>query len=125
MSQGTNPDASQYGALSPFQLKDELIRWARDFSQQKAATHQFLDAGRGNPNWVATTPREAFFTLGQFALQESKRVWDEPDLGGMPHAEGIADRLRASLKGAKGPGATLLERALDYGVATLGFDADA
>ena len=100
MDQPTNPDASQYAALSPFQLKDQLIRWARDFSQQKAATHQFLDAGRGNPNWVATTPREAFFTLGQFALLESKRVWDEPDLGGMPHADGIAARLKAFLDGA-------------------------
>jgi aspartate 4-decarboxylase len=118
-------EASRYSALSPFQLKDELIKWARDFTRQKAATHQFLDAGRGNPNWVATTPREAFFLLGQFALQESKRVWDEPDLGGMPHAEGIADRLREFLKQSVGSGATLLVRALDYGVETLGFDPDA
>ncbi len=124
MDQRTNTDASQYGALSPFQLKDELIRWARDFSQQKAATHQFLDAGRGNPNWVATTPREAFFTLGQFALQESKRVWNEPDLGGMPRADGIADRLRAFLAGARGEGAELLVRAIDYGIGPLGFEAD-
>src|SRR3954469_4958438 len=117
--QPTNPDASQYAELSPFQLKDDLIRWAKDFTQQKAATHQFMDAGRGNPNWVATTPREAFFTLGQFALRESKRVWDEPDLGGMPHAEGIAGRLRAFLKDAEDPGAVLLRRALDYGVQAL------
>jgi aspartate 4-decarboxylase len=41
-----------------------------------------LNAGRGNPNWVATTPREGFFLLGQFALAESKRVWDEPGFGG-------------------------------------------
>jgi aspartate 4-decarboxylase len=120
-------------ALSPFELKDNLIRWARDFSHHKAATHQLLDAGRGNPNWVATTPREAFFLLGQFGLRESKRVWDEPDLpglpglsdlGGMPHAEGCADRLRAFLAGAKGRGAELLGRAVDYGVEKLGFDPD-
>jgi hypothetical protein len=42
--------------LSPFQLKDELIRYARDQTVSKAATHKFLNAGRGNPNWVATTP---------------------------------------------------------------------
>jgi aspartate 4-decarboxylase len=119
-----NVDARKYAELSPFQLKDELIKWARDYSQQKAATHQFLDAGRGNPNWVATTPREAFFTLGQFALQESKRVWDEPGLGGMPHADGIAERLRQHLAGTKSEGGDLLRRALDYGVKTLGFDAD-
>jgi aspartate 4-decarboxylase len=111
--------------LSPFQLKDELIRSARDFSRSKAATHGFLDAGRGNPNWVATTPREAFFTLGRFALSESKRVWDEAGLGGMPHADGIADRLRKYLgRAGEGSGAELLRRALDYAVGTLGFDAD-
>src|SRR6476620_11609975 len=93
--------------LSPFQLKDELIRYAKDFTQQKAATHKFLNAGRGNPNWVATTPRAAFFTLGQFALQESKRVWDLPHLGGMPHAAGMADRLLAYLDGGGGAGAEL------------------
>ena len=73
--------------LSPFQLKDLLIRSARDFSRSKAATHNFLDAGRGNPNWVATTPRDAFFTLGRFGLSESRRIWDEPGIGGMQSAQ--------------------------------------
>src|SRR3954465_10060887 len=115
MDQRTSTDTSRYAALSPFQLKDELIRWARDISQQKAATHKFLDAGRGNPNWVATTPREAFFTLGRFALSESKRVWDEPGFGGMPHAQGIASRLEKYLSRAgEGPGVELLRRALEY-----------
>ena len=49
-----------------------------------------LNAGRGNPNWVATTPRSAFFLLGQFAIEESKRVWNAPDRGGMPEEKGIA-----------------------------------
>src|SRR5262245_60299101 len=113
-------------ALSPFQLKDELIRYAKDQTASKAATHKFLNAGRGNPNWVATTPREAFFLLGQFALAESKRVWNEPDLGGMPAQEGIADRFGAFLtSSSSGRGAELLRRAVDYGTSTLGFSADA
>ena len=112
--------------LSPFQLKDQLIRYAKDQTAGKAATHKFLNAGRGNPNWVATTPREAFFLLGQFGLAESKRVWDEPDLGGMPARDGIAGRFRAFLSAsAPGRGAELLRRGLDYGVSELGFDADA
>jgi aspartate 4-decarboxylase len=119
-----NTNATDFGALSPFALRETLIQWARDFSRHKAAMRQFLDAGRGNPNWVATTPREAFFLLGQFALRESKRVWDEADLGGQPHAEGSADRLQAFLGGAAGPGADLLGRALDHAVNKLRFDAD-
>ena len=120
------PIDSEFSPLSPFQLKDELIRSARDFTRQKAATHQFLDAGRGNPNWVATTPREAYFLFGQFALEESKRVWDEPDIGGMPHASGIAGRLREFLaRGETSRGADLIAGALDYATSQLRFDADA
>lgn len=119
-------EISELTRLSPFELKNELIAYAKDYTRGKAATHKFLNAGRGNPNWVATTPREAFFLLGQFALDESRRVWDEPDLGGMPHAEGISGRLQAFLDhhGAA-PGAVLLRRAVDYGLHELGFDADA
>jgi len=112
--------------LSPFELKDKLLEYARDFTHDKAATHQLLDAGRGNPNWIATTPREAFFVLGQFALGESKRVWDEPDLGGMPHADGIAARLdRFLTRMPSSRGVELLRRARHYAVAGLGFDDDA
>lgn len=110
--------------LSPFQLKDELIRAARDATAHGAGAHKFLNAGRGNPNWIATTPREAFFLLGQFGLAEAKRVLDEPDFGGMPDRQGIADRFRAFLASSAGPGAELLRRSVDYGVTTLGFDAD-
>ena len=41
--------------ISPFELKDILIRLA-DESARKS-THIMLNAGRGNPNWIATTPR--------------------------------------------------------------------
>jgi aspartate 4-decarboxylase len=112
--------------LSPFQLKDELIRYAREEASAKPTASKFLNAGRGNPNWVATTPRAAFFRLGEFALSESKRIWDEPDLGGMPSRRGIAARFRAFLATAgAGPGVDLLRRGLEYGTVKLGFDADA
>jgi aspartate 4-decarboxylase len=97
-------DAGPFGQLSPFQLKDQLLEWARDFTQNKAATHELLNAGRGNPNWVATTPREAFFVLGQFALQECRRVWNLGHLGGC-RTDGIADRLRAHVEQMQGDGA--------------------
>ena len=50
--------------ISPFELKNKLIEMA-DESIKKIA-HTMLNAGRGNPNWIATEPREAFFLLGQF-----------------------------------------------------------
>ncbi len=82
-----------YEHLSPFEIKDELIRLARTSGQ--ATAHVFLNAGRGNPNWIATRARELFFLLGQFALEEAARVMSHPSgIGGMPGAPGIADRLR-------------------------------
>jgi aspartate 4-decarboxylase len=110
--------------LSPFELKDRLITLASE--QARASTRAMLNAGRGNPNWIATTPREAFFTLGQFGIAESKRAWNEPDLGGMPQRAGIAQRFAAFLdSNAALPGATLLRASLEYGTHRLGFDPDA
>jgi aspartate 4-decarboxylase len=110
--------------LSPFELKDKLIHLASEASRQGAQT--MLNAGRGNPNWIATTPRYAFFTLGTFAVQESKRVWDEPDLGGMAEKRGIANRLSAFLaQNPNAPGVELLKRAVAYAVKQFSFDADA
>ncbi len=86
----------------------------------------YLNAGRGNPNWVATEPREAFFLLGQFAITESKRVLDlPPGVGGMPGAEGIAGRLEAWLaKHDDMPGASFLQAMVPWAVKKFSFDAD-
>ena len=54
----------KFETLSPFEIKDELIKLAKKTS--RTAQSAFLNAGRGNPNWIATTPREGFFLLGQF-----------------------------------------------------------
>ena len=91
--------------LSPFELKARAA-WRRAEVSAARRHTRMLDAGRGNPNWVATTPRAAFFLLGEFALTESRRVWAEPDLGGMPARDGIAAAVarflaeRASTDGA-------------------------
>jgi aspartate 4-decarboxylase len=112
----------KYDTISPFELKDELTRIAKD----PASTEIFLNAGRGNPNWIATTPREAYYLFGRFGIEESKRVWDEPDLGGMPEKNGIGKRYDAFIaKYAGEPGAECLKASIDYGVDTLGFDKDA
>ena len=85
-----------------------------------------LNAGRGNPNWTAATPREAFFTLGQFAIEETRSVWKDNDLAGMPNIKGIAVRFNAYLeKHPEAPGVDLLQRSISYGSINLGFEADA
>ncbi len=54
-------DYSKYAKLSPFELKDNLIELA-----QSRTDRMMLNAGRGNPNFLATIPRRAFFQLGLF-----------------------------------------------------------
>ena len=114
----------KYEKVSPFEIKDKLISLAKTTSRGSA--HTMLNAGRGNPNWVATTPREGFFLLGQFSMEESKRTMDLPDLGGMPEKQGIAGRLKAFLDAQNGaPGGGFLRSAIEYAVQRFGFDADA
>lgn len=112
-----------YGEISPFELKDKLISLAKGQMEKSART--MLDAGRGNPNWTAATPREAFFAFGQFAVQETRRIWNEHDLAGMPRKEGISERLNAYLKNHQGePGINLLKNIIDYGITVQGFEPD-
>jgi aspartate 4-decarboxylase len=115
----------KFEALSPFEVKNELINLAKATSKTTQST--FLDAGRGNPNWVATTPREGFFLIGQFAITESKRTMEEsPGIGGMPQAKGIAARLDAWLARHKDmPGADFLPTMVKFAIKTFGFDPDA
>src|SRR6201984_1680810 len=115
----------KFETLGPFEIKDELIKLAKQTSRTTQSA--FLNAGRGNPNWIATTPREGFFLLGQFAITESKRVMEHPaGVGGMPKAQGIANRFDAWLsKHSDMPGASFLSAMVPFAIRTLGFEADA
>ena len=112
-----------YGKISPFEFKDKLIDLAQYTANNKGSF--VLDAGRGNPNWTAATPREAFFTFGQFAVNETRLNWDLGDLAGMPQKSGIAQRLYEYLdENMNLPGAQLLRSIIDYGINELKFDGD-
>jgi aspartate 4-decarboxylase len=117
-------DLKQYEKLGPFEIKDFVAKVATKAARESSLS--YLNAGRGNPNWVATEPRDAFFLLGQFAITESKRVLDlPPGVGGMPKASGIADRLEAWLsKHEEMPGATVLQAMVPWAVKKFSFDPD-
>lgn len=85
-----------------------------------------LNAGRGNPNWIASGPREAFFALGYFALSESKRVWSADNLGGMPEKKDIGVRFDRWLRAnPELDGTEMLQACVDKAVERFGFDKDA
>ncbi len=111
-------------SISPFELKNRLIDMADESLKKTART--MLNAGRGNPNWIATTPREAFFLLGQFGLEECRRTMDLPEgIAGIPEKKGIASRFELFLKkNTNAPGAKLLEQTYNYMLMQHAVDPD-
>lgn len=110
--------------MSPFEVKNLLLDYARE--DCKASTHTLLNAGRGNPNWINTTPREAYYLLGSFGIEEAKRSMNQPDfdLAGMPQKEGIGERFLDFLDRKKGEaGQEFLSQCVAY-LQQHGYDLD-
>lgn len=110
--------------MSPFEVKNLLVSYAKEDDKQSSAT--LLNAGRGNPNWIATESRVAFFLLGTFGLEEAQRTMNVPSVGlaGMPEKQGCAQRFCDFLAQHDGePGASFLKRCYDYLVGA-GYVAD-
>jgi len=109
----------KYEALSPFELKNKLIDMAITKGQRT-----MLNAGRGNPNWVATQPRHAFFQLGRFAVAEAERTMFRPGIAAVPSREGITGRFDDFLVDhAREPGIDLLRDAVPF-IDKLSLNAD-
>jgi aspartate 4-decarboxylase len=116
-------DLTKLNQLSPFELKNKLVALAAS-----QADRIMLNAGRGNPNFIATTPRHAFFQLGVFAMAEAKHSSASfPDgIAGIPAAAGIAARFEAFLRSRPdAPGISFLAGALSYARESLGLTGDA
>ncbi|MFJ3836789.1 bifunctional aspartate transaminase/aspartate 4-decarboxylase [Streptomyces sp. NPDC090054] len=120
-----------FAQLSPFELKDRFIQLATAAQegrpgQKETTARAMLNAGRGNPNWIATGPREAFYALGYFALDESRRVWTADDLGGMPEKKGIGGRFESWVRRhPELPGVEMLSACVQYALTRRPFDKDA
>ena len=107
-------------ALSPFELKDALIETAK-----KQGNRMLLNAGRGNPNFLTTTPRHGFFQFGLFAMSESERSYVYmDDIGGFPQLDGIEQRFEIfTHANAHVPGVKFLQAAVSYVRDQLGLSA--
>jgi len=105
-------DLDRMSELSPFELKDTLIRLASRHSERL-----MLNAGRASPNFLATVPRHGFFQLGLFAMSEAERSFaDMPEgASGLPKPEGIAARFEMFAQARRGlPGVAFLLAAVSY-----------
>ena len=116
-------DYAKLAKLGPFEIKDQLTRLASSH-----ADRLMLNAGRGNPNFVATIPRYGFFQLGLFAMQEAERsfAYMPEGVGGHPRIEGIETRFDAFVTAHRNaPGVAFLNAAVSYVRDRLGLSTAA
>lgn len=103
-------EEKKYERLSPFELKNKLISMAKSNTER-----MMLNAGRGNPNWIAVEPREAFLQLGLFAMEESKRNLLRNGFGSPAEKKGIEKRFEEfTKKNEKIDGISFLKKAVSY-----------
>ena len=108
--------------LSPFELKDQLIALASSDAQRL-----MLNAGRGNPNFLAMLPRLAFLSLGEFAMLEAQRSYSYLDsgFGGLPENQGIVQRFETYAGNHRNnDGVRFIRAAISYVKDQLGLDQD-
>jgi len=119
MLEKTHADVAK---LSPFELKDQLIALASSDAQRL-----MLNAGRGNPNFLAMLPRMAFLSLGEFAMLEAQRSYSylNSGFGGLPDNQGIVQRFEAYAGDHRGSdGVRFIQAAISYVKDQLGLDQD-
>jgi aspartate 4-decarboxylase len=112
-------DLDRMPKLSPFELKDTLVKLASSHSERL-----MLNAGRASPNFLATVPRHGFFQLGLFAMSEAERSFaDMPEgIADLPRPEGIAARFEMFAQENGGtPGVEFLLAAVSYAHEQLRF----
>jgi aspartate 4-decarboxylase len=112
-------DPDKLALLSPFELKDALMQRAAQSNQL------MLNAGRGNPNFLATTPRHGFFQFGLFAMSEAERSYMYMQhVGGFPKREGIEARFELFAKQHENvAGVRFIEAAVSYIRDQMGLNA--
>lgn len=75
--------------LGAFEVSAELLQKARHNKKGNV----FLNAGRGNPNWINTKARLAFARLIEFGVQESQRTLQNGDMAGSIDPQNLTQRF--------------------------------
>ncbi len=122
LSKDITPEQEQKDQkLSPFELKNKLIKEAKKAQSSK---FPYLNAGRGNPNFFNTLARRALCKLTDFALDISPTM-ENISLGFFPMSdEGIFKRFKDYFRDDNSKAALFLKDAVEYAVHIIGLDPD-
>lgn len=105
--------------LGAFEISSKMLKLAQNNEKHNA----FLNAGRGNPNWINTQGRLALSRIIEFGVLESRRTMNEGNLAGYTTLDGIYERLVAFLDGSHEADKFLFD-SIEYCVKNLNVDKD-
>lgn len=122
----TVKDELKAQALSPFELKNTLIKYAQTTSQKKGIP--YLNAGRGNPNFFNIPVRLALCKLTQFAIHISGIYKGNKNVGLRPDPPGdhshLYNTFKKYFKNDDSEEAIFLKEAVDMACKKFGCDAN-
>jgi len=116
----TNQYEKELERLGAFEIASKMLKLAKNNENHNS----FLNAGRGNPNWINTQARLAFARFMAFGVKESERTMIEGNLGGYTTLDGIGGRLDDILDLSQNEDA-FIKTFIDYAVDVLGINRDA
>lgn len=105
--------------LGAFEISSKMLQLAKNNEKHNI----FLNAGRGNPNWVNTEARLAFGRIVEFGVLESQRTMHKGNLAGYTTLDKIEDRFKEFLN-TNNPTDKFLLNVLNYCTETLNLDCD-
>ena len=106
--------------LGAFEIAFQMLKLAKNNEKQNI----FLNAGRGNPNWIQTISRLAFGRIVEFGVHESEQTMHQRDLAGYTRLMGIGIRFRHFLSPEENEADHFLLDALNYCEERFGFNSD-
>lgn len=105
-------------SLGAFEISADMIKLA----EKNENDNTFLNAGRGNPNWINTLGRLAFCKIMEFGVEESRRDMEYKNLAGATIEKGIAKRFITFLD--CDDASEFLRKVIEYTKNTLNLDSD-
>ena len=113
-------DEKQLEHLGAFEISNKMLSLA----QKNEKNNIFLNAGRGNPNWINKKARLAFTRIVEFGVLESERTMKDGDLAGYTEKDGIRERFETFLDPDKNETDQFLMNVLSYIKDELHLDRD-
>ena len=105
--------------LGAFEISSKMLKLAKNNDKHNV----FLNAGRGNPNWINTEARLALGRIIEFGVIESQKTMHKGNLAGYTVLDKISDRFKNFLN-YNNPSDEFLMRCLNYCTDELHMNAD-